>query len=196
MYLNVSKCSVPVDFINNNQISIHTLLSTAVTCFLLVFSWIEIHPCLEHEESRKEVGWSQRLILYLLSNLFTVKSPGANLSKSVNFRSQSKSQTLPVSFKFLKTFLNNMGQQSFRLWSVDGASTGSGKVFTQTNPLQSHSQTSLLFRVSHKINLLPNSSRHESKKNSSQRVRARGRVEAKNRSQNQRIKGALTEPGR
>lgn len=47
MYLNVSQWAVPFDIINNNQVSIHTLISTAVACFLLVLCWVKIHPCLK-----------------------------------------------------------------------------------------------------------------------------------------------------
>lgn len=52
VHLDVAERGVPVDVVNDDQVSVHPLVITAVTGFLLVHCWVEMNPRLKNTHER------------------------------------------------------------------------------------------------------------------------------------------------
>lgn len=104
VHLDVSERRVPFDIVHNDQVSVHPVIITAVTWFLLVHCWVEIQPHLKHTQERMAV-----LLVKLwfctaaFSTCFSVFVEVTAVARSLVFRPPLTSQEVMPAFSLTCT---------------------------------------------------------------------------------------------
>lgn len=104
VHLDVSERRVPFDIVHNDQVSVHPVVITAVTWFLLVHCWVEIQPHLKHRQERKAVLLVKlSLCTAAFSTCFSVFVEVTAVARSLVFRPPLTSQEVMPAFSLTCT---------------------------------------------------------------------------------------------